>query len=521
MSVPKSIASNQTGLAIAEEESLKTLPGVLGADAVWYGLEPNSYADFGATFTSVAREIINATRQRLKGTITDEAAKAGFQVDLTQRNLTRLLQGFFFADALEKPASQSFNGAQIPITSTSAAHFLATGLGFTAAGFVAGHLVAAKGFSHPANNGLAHITAEADGDLTTDKALTVEAAPPADAQIEAVGIRGAAGDLKIDIAGSQVTLASTALNFTTLKLHVGEWVFIGGDAAINQFVTSAGANVNVGFARIAIIAANLLTFDLTSFVPAADADAGGLQKVDVYFGKVLVNAADPTNIKRRSYQLERSMGNDGDGVQAEYLTGAIPDQFTLDMKQASKAITDLTFMGLDVEERTGVTGVKAGTRVGLPGEAPFNTSQDVYLSRLAIIDLTALNPAPLYAYASDVKLVINNGVQPNKALGVLGGFDCSEGDWAVSGNVTAYFATVAAIAAIKANADINLQLILTKNNAGMVWDIPRITLGGGQAKVEKDKPIMVDLTQEASKNVAGYTALANFFEYLPTVAMPV
>jgi hypothetical protein len=132
-----------------------------------------------------------------------------------------------------------------------------------------------------------------------------------------------------------------------------------------------------------------------------------------------------------------------------------------------------------------------------------------------------LNPTPLYAYASDVKLVVNNGVKPNKALGILGGFDLSEGDFAVSGNVTAYFATVAAIQAIKNNADVNLELILCKNNAGMVFDIPRITLGGGQAKVEKDKPIMVDLTQEASKNVAGYTMLANFFEYLPDVAMPV
>src|SRR3954471_12782330 len=100
MPVPKSIDSNVTGLAFAEEVSLKllageTAPGVGAATAPWYGLEPNTYADFGATLTSIARETINATRQRLKGTIVDEAAKAGFNIDLTQRNLTRLLQGFF------------------------------------------------------------------------------------------------------------------------------------------------------------------------------------------------------------------------------------------------------------------------------------------------------------------------------------------------------------------------------------------------------------------------------------------
>lgn len=509
MPVPVSVSSNVTGLAIAEEASLKTLP----VTPVWYAMEPNSYSDFGATFSTVARETINDTRQRLKGTLTDESAKGGFNVDLTQRNLTRLLQGFFFADAFEKPATQPLNGTQVPLTSVSATQYVAaTGL----AAFLVHGLISAKNFVATGNNGLKEISAVAAGALTIVGGLTVDAGPAATAQLETVGYRCTAGDLHIAISGANVLLTSTALDFTTLGLHLGEWIFIGGDAAINQFVTAA----DKGYARVGAIAAHTLTLDLTSFAPVNDADGGGLQKVDLYFGKVIQNATTGTLVKRRTYQMERTLGDDGGGIQSEYLTGSVADGFTLNLPEASKVACDLSFVALNIENRTGATAVKAGTRVGLPGESAFNTSQNFYLSRIAVVDPTTLNPLPLYAYASNIKIDIKNGTTPNKAIGVLGAFDVSVGDFSVSGTLTAYFATIAAVNAIKTNANVCLQLILAQNNYGMIFDLPLLTLGGGANKVEKDKPINVDLTQDAAKCPNGYTMLACFFEYLPTVAMP-
>ena len=89
MTAPKKIDSNITGLAFGEEASL-------GADpTLWYNLEPDKYSDFGGEYKTVTRSPINASRQRLKGTLVDLDAKGGFTQDLTQNNMLRLLQGFF------------------------------------------------------------------------------------------------------------------------------------------------------------------------------------------------------------------------------------------------------------------------------------------------------------------------------------------------------------------------------------------------------------------------------------------
>lgn len=517
MATPVSISSNVTGLAIAEEATLRFLPGENGnaGTPTWYALEPNTFSDFGADFKTVARETINSTRQRLFGTQTDEDAKGGFNMDLTQRNFTRQLQGFFFQDAFEKPGTNLFNSAAIVFTGVTIGpnvYAAAAGLGI----FKVGHLVLAKNFGQSGNNGLKVLSVVAAGGLTTTTAGEVaEGAPPAVASIEVVGFRGAAGDLTLTVSGSNILLGSTALDFTTLALNVGEWVFLGGDAAANQFALNAPF-----YARISVIAAHTLTFDFTSLVlPVNDAGAGKL--VDIYFSKFIANALTGANVKRRTYQIERQLGNDGVGIQSEILTGAVANTLSFNFATAAKLSLDVEYVGCDVLNRSGTTGIKAGTRVGLTGESAFNTTHNVYLSRLAVNDPTTLNPAALYAFVSDFKVDLNNNVTPNKAIGTFGAFDTSEGDFAVSATATAYFATVAAIAAIRNNSSVGLQTIVAQQNAGWVLDLPNLMLGGGGNKIVKDKPIDVDLTANAAKSIYGFTASMTFFEYLPTVAMPV
>lgn len=509
--VPASISGNRSGLAYAEEQSLKVLPG----GPVWYGLEPNTFADLGSTISTVARSPINALRKKNKGNLIDLDAKAGWNQDLTQRNLTRLLQGFFFADAIEKPATNKFTAVAIPFTSVAVGpnkYNAAAGLDQ----FLVNHLVIGKGFANAANNGIHKITAVLAGSLTTTDATTAEAAPPAGASLEAIGYVFPAGDLALTVVGATAVLTSATINPTTFGLTVGEWIYVGGDAAGEAYAVSPRF-----FGRVSAVNATQIIFDLTiAGVPVAD--AGAAKTIKIFFGKVLRDAVVIAQMKRRSYQLERTLGDDGGGTQSEYVVGAIPNEITINLSQGSKATVDMTFIGLDNETRNGALGVKGGTRVAAPGEDAYNTSHDILASRIAVIDPATFSPAALYGYAQDIKLQIKNNLTPNKALAVLGAFEVNEGDFEVTGTLTAYFASVAATAAVRANSDVCLTTVLARQNSGTIIDVPLIGLGNGINKVEKDKPITTDVSTDAGQSrINGYTLLWNFFEYLPTAAMPV
>jgi hypothetical protein len=510
MPTPKSISSNSTALAFAEETSLKVLPG----GPTFYGLEPNSYPEFGAKYSTTKRAPIVSNRQKAKGSITDLDAMAGLNTDMTQRNLTRLLQGFFFADALEKPATNNFNSAAVVITGvTTAPNVYAAAAGLNV--FKVGHLAFAKGFGKAGNNGLKYVSAIAAGALTTTTAGEVaEAAPPAGASLEAVGFQFAAGDLTCTVAAGIITLASAAIDLTTLALNIGEWIYVGGDAAITKYATGT-----TFFGRIASIAAGSITLDTAIGTPVTD--VGAAKTIQIFFGKVLMNAPLVANIKRRSYTIERQMGNDGAGTQAEYLLGAIANELTLNVQQAGKVTVDLGFVAMDVQNNNGTTGLIAGaTRVPPPSEEALNTSHDLVTNRIAVIDTTTINPAALFGFATDFKLTLKNNVAANKALAVLGAFEANVGDFDVEGSMTAYFASVDAVASVRNNSDVGLTSVFAKRNAGIVMDMPLLQLGDGLNKVEKDKPIMASLTVDVAKCPNGYTMLWNFFEYLPSVAMP-
>lgn len=504
------IDSNITGLAFAEEESLKTLP----ATPVWYGLEPNSYSDFGGELSTVARAPIDPSRQNKKGTITDLDASGGFNIDFTKSNLVRLLQGFFFADARQLPSTQALNAAAVPLTGVTASsktYAAASGLG----SFAANQIVFASGFTNAANNGLKTVASSTAGTVVVNETLTDEASPPSAAKLETVGFQFASGDISLAVTSGIPSLVATAADFTTLPgLIPGLWVFVGGDAAGTRFAN------NVGYARIKSIAAKAIVFDDTSFTPATEAGTG--KTIRLFVGTVIKNEKTPSLIKRRSYNIERQLGQGPTATQAEYLEGAVANEFTLNVPQADKLNADLTFVACDNTHRSGEAGdeIKSGTRVGVAGEDAYNTSSDIYRIKMSVIDPASSNPSALFGYVSEANVSINNNVSPNKAIGTLGAFDTSAGNFEVGGSITAYFTTISAVRAVRQNADVGLSIIGASKNAGFVFDIPLLGLGGGRLNVEKDAPITVPLEPAGAENANGYTMLYEAFSYLPSVAMP-
>lgn len=503
------IDSNVTGLRYAEETDIKVLPGA----PIWYPLEPNGYNDFGGQISTVARNPINPSRQRKKGVTTDLDASGGFGQDLTQTNLTRLLQGFFFADIREKLTTAPMNGGVTEITGVTAGddtYDAAAGLG----SFAAGDLVFASGFEQSANNGLKVVTASAADALTVSSAL-VDETPPAAAKIQRVGVEFDEGEVTISLSASWPRLARSSggtFDFTTLGLVPGEWVFIGGDATANRF---DGSNNN-GFARVRAVTANYIEFDKSSATMTAE--SGATKSIRLFMGNVIMNERTPNLIKRRTYQLERTLGQDANGTMSEYLVGAVPNELSLQIRQADKVTVDLSFIAVDNEQRDGTAGPKGGTRPDLVDAPAFNTSSDFSRIKMHLITGGNANPSPLFAFLTELTLTINNNVSPNKAVAVLGAFDVSAGTFQVGGSVTAYFADIAAVQAVRNNADVSLDFALVKNNSGLVWDIPLIALGEGRLNVEQDQPITLPLSMDAAEGSAGHTLLFNEFPYLPDAA---
>lgn len=507
------IDSNVTSLRIAEEASFKTLPGT----PVWKPYEPNSYDDLGGEVTTVARNPINESRQRKKGVVTDLDASGGFNTDLTQSNVADLLQGFFYADFRRKGEEivtavdeDTVNPDEYEVAST--------------AGFLVGSLIKGSNFTNSANNALNVVTAIVTNvSVEVATGQLVAETPPADAQITVVGHEAAQGDLDIDVTGDFATLVSTTLDFTTLGLIPGEWIFIGGDTAGTRFQNTA----NNGFKRIKSIATNAIVIDKSdSAMITEDNSATSNATVRLFFGRVLKNETG-SSIVRRTYQLERQLGAPDDTqpaqIQAEYLVGAVPSEMVMNIGTADKITVDLSFIAGDQETIDGPTSLKSGTRPALVEASAFNTSSDFSRLKMSVVSTTSEAPTALFAFLTELTLTLNNNLSPNKAVSVLGAFDVSAGTFQVDGQMTAYFGNVSAIAAIRANSNVTIDLALAKENAGIVIDLPLVTLGDGKLEVEQDEPVLIPLSSAAASGALvdanmDHTMLMVFFDYLPTLA---
>lgn len=501
--------SNRTGMYWAEEASIGVLPG----SPVWNPLEPNEYNDFGGKYTTVARNPINAGRQKKKGVITDLDAAGGITQDLTQVGMQDLMQGFFFAD-FHRKGEEPVTAVDLDTTNPDRYHVVST------TGFVAGYLIFGSGFTNAANNGL-HVVDSITADTyvkTASGELAVEASPPAAAKIVVVGVQGAAGDIDVVNAGGVTLpgLTSTILDFTSLGLSIGEWIFIG--AASHAFASAA----NSGFARIYSIAAHLLTFDKTQFTMVGVNDT--TNTIRLFFGRFLKNEAAFASQVRRTYQLERQLGADDDtpgtNQQAEYIVGAVADQAEFTFKTASLITAKLDFVATDYETVTSGTGPKSGTRNTLVSGDGYNTSNDFARIKMAVLDRTnGANPTALFGHMTDLTLSLKNNAKPDKALATLGAFDMSVGQFEITGKATAYFANVTALAAVPNNSDVTLDAILVKDNVGIALDVPLIALGDGRLKIVQDAPIMLDLEMPAAADeVFNHTMSLTFFDYLPDLA---
>lgn len=323
-----------------------------------------------------------------------------------------------------------------------------------------------------------------------------------------------------------VTLASGAGRaFTTLGIIPGEWI-CSGDDGVNQSFTNV---VNNGLKRVKSVTSDYIEIDKSSSAMVTDAGAG--KTVRILFGRVIKNengteVAHP--VQRRSYQLERSLGAPDDSqptqIQGEYLTGSIPNEFELAINQADKIVATMSFMSRDHETRTAAQGLKSGNRPTPVDSDAFNATSHVRRLRLAVHDPANEAPTDLFAFVMDLTLKVNNNVKENKAVKFLGAFDNTAGQFDVTADMQAYFATVTAVATVRANEDATLDITLAQGGKGVTFDLPLITIGNARLEVEQDEAIMLPIETSAAtaaKLDANYnhTLVSVWWDYIPALAI--
>lgn len=449
---------------------------------------------------------LSPTRGRSKDIRADGQAGGTFLTDLSNAGAIAMELKFkhwddFLESAVKsrwtnKPVRDNAGVADSVITDVNATGGVVTVT--TGAAFVASQLVLANGFGSAANNGLFNCTTgSATVPAFNAQGLVSEAVPPANAKLKAVGFVGASGDITATATG----LASTALNFTTLGLVVGEWHKIGGALAGTKFATAA----NTGWARLSAIAANALTYDILPTGWTTDAGTG--KTIQVFFGDFLKNG---TTID--SYSFERQQ-QDITTPAYEYFTGDFLNNLTLSLTGGKEIDLSLDFLGM------GGSAI-ATTR--------FAASSDVAASTYGTMTATA-NVGDLIEGStslmtglncmSNASIKIANNVSRDPVVGPLGSAAITVGSLMVSGNIDTYLGdgtilakgpndTLSAFSVLTANA--------SGNKEGYRWDIPAIRLTPDSDIPGQNQGRKVSGPFEAEPHATlGYTISLCRFWYLP------
>lgn len=489
--------TNSTAVSYAVETSV----GV--ASTLYKTVTPNSIDNLGAKIDKVSRNPISKNRQRLKGSIVNLTSGFGSEMDLIMEHLIDFAEGFMFS---------VFKGGRVvyPTAVTTTAYTVAA----MASAVITNSLVYARGFTFATNNGLKVVTS---GGTTTSIPITgggmtaeTTTNPTQNASVEVCGIQGAAGDIQLNAAGN---IISTILDFTTLGLTVGQWMFVGGTAAATNFGTLiAQASIN-RWVRITAIAANLLTIDKRGITFGVD--NGATKTIHLYFGRFVRNVAiDHADYLERSFSFEVAFENLGVTPGSDeymYPKGNFCDELKLDFQLGQLVKANVGFVGTDTPAPTTVRATGASTPVRQVQTVAFNPTSDIARLRLAEADDTGVTTD-----FQSLSLTLKNNVNPENKLGLLGAAYMNTGNFEVDVDATMIFTNSRVLAAVRDNSTMSMDLACKNGDGGFVFDIPEMTLAGGDPSLPENESIKIQNQSMAHQSTTyGYTMSFSIFPFVP------
>jgi hypothetical protein len=541
------VDAREVQLRYTIENSFKTVD----ATNIWKLIEVNEWNDFGPTYKKVARAPFRSDRQRSKSVIVGQDLTGGFTVDLLQNQHQELMAEMFHAAYREKPTTEAVT-ISTEIESVSATAYVKTSGSWITEGYKVGHLVYATGFddgtgTYSANNGLKEVTAVSATDLTVVETLTVQvaAAIPLSAKgvrgahITAVGFEFAAGDLDVVTAGDFVSLVLTTGVWDDTDLIPAEWFHIAdGTTAAPTF--DFDEPENNGWKQVRSISADDKTLVVNKSQNAMSDDAT-TTAIRIFFGRVLKNEVVSTLITKNTVQFEQPLGAPDpalpDRLQAVYLTGCTANTIQLNKNAEDKVTADLGFMPSGHEPfspiaappqlKSELSEAGSGGAPPLVGEDAWATDAHYSYLEIHAVSSSSEAPTPLATDIETMTLSVDNEGQANKALKVRGNCGTSLGSFVVTGTMSLYFETMAAIDAIGDNTDITMGLVMVQGASGAKFgfsmDWPLLSLGNGLPQLELGKKIMLPLDLDAAAGskvlpTFNHTLMMSYYDYLPDIA---
>jgi hypothetical protein len=524
--------TNFTSMAVARQSAFDTL----GGSPTWYTLEPNGSITFGPEVTTTARDPISKNRQARKGAITDLDSSVSMEADLTIDSLTKWADLFFFSAYVN--TELVFEGANTATTSTFSVPALTSTqsgkLQYNAAGKAS--LLWAAGYTNTDNNGLHVLAATASTSatsLTVGTTLVVETAPTK-AELTIAGVRAEAGDFVFSISGVEGTLTSnngtptSAVDFTTLGLTVGQFVHVGGVTSATQGKNSSG-NAVAGFGRITSIAANTLKLDKLSSTledfDGTDTGAGGTDiQIDLLFGRFVRNVSvDSAEFLEQYVEIEVGSPNlyettpptsvaNPNGY--EYALNNLCDSLEFNFGLTSLATLTPSLIGTDTESPVDDASRKtnASSAVAPLHTAAFNTTSDYARLRITDVDETGLTTD-----FKDWTLTLSNNVSGEKVQGYLGSKYLNTGNFGVEVSGTFLFSNPSVPARIRANTRVTMDLILENADGAFAIDLPSMTLSSDGRDYPVNESVTISVTGTAFEDpTLGTSGSISLFPVTPT-----
>lgn len=369
--------------------------------------------------------------------------------------------------------------------------------------FKAGMVCLLEGFGTEANNKLARVSSSSSTTIVFPAStFSAEGTVPLGASIRAVGFQGASADLVATVTGGNA-LTSTALDFTTLDIEKGDWLYIGDGTAGNSF---AGTPANNGWVRVGSTpTAQRIDLDVVPSGWAADAGTG--KTLIVFFGDRLRNAS-----VQRSNTFERQYLNHSP-VSYEYFTGQMLNVLT--MQFDLQAVIKLTKSYIGKEGSIETSRVAGATDLDAPTNDIMNTTSDVADISMdgSIID----GPN----FVNGATLTINNNLRQQNAIGHLGAVGIGNGEFNVSLSAfSTYFGSPAIYQKLLNGTDFSFNTLLqspSTNNESYMIDLPKLEMQSGAPSVTgKNADVMLTGAAQALYDPdLGYTIGINRYWFLP------